>query len=278
MFVVAITVVCVRPAIADILLPPPTLPYITYGGFVQITSDNDEGGSSNPPSVPVTGPQTIQQAGSSLTVTGAYAGVTFTNGIDPMLSGSFHAFAHGPEIATASAVGVMTATYDFYLSGPTTTVGVIVGANGKATGEGVDAVFTLSALNGPTIINHYLPYGAGQWNESSIQMLQTNQAYQVYMEVQGEADAAANGSGLDVAQTDVTVDPSFTIDPSFLNASEYSITFSPGVLSAVPEPSTWAMMILGFCGIGAMAYRRRKSPMLAACAVFCGNIDSAAKV
>jgi len=28
-------------------------------------------------------------------------------------------------------------------------------------------------------------------------------------------------------------------------------------VSAVPEPSTWAMMILGFAGIGFMAYRRR---------------------
>jgi hypothetical protein len=27
--------------------------------------------------------------------------------------------------------------------------------------------------------------------------------------------------------------------------------------SAVPEPSTWAMMILGFCGLGFMAYRRK---------------------
>lgn len=26
---------------------------------------------------------------------------------------------------------------------------------------------------------------------------------------------------------------------------------------AVPEPSTWAMMILGFCGVGLIAYRRR---------------------
>jgi hypothetical protein len=30
-----------------------------------------------------------------------------------------------------------------------------------------------------------------------------------------------------------------------------------GFLHAVPEPSTWAMMILGFAGIGFMAYRRR---------------------
>ena len=30
-----------------------------------------------------------------------------------------------------------------------------------------------------------------------------------------------------------------------------------GITAAVPEPSTWAMMILGFAGVGFMAYRRR---------------------
>jgi len=35
-------------------------------------------------------------------------------------------------------------------------------------------------------------------------------------------------------------------------------------ISPVPEPSTWAMVILGFAGIGAMAHRRRKGAMLAA--------------
>jgi hypothetical protein len=34
--------------------------------------------------------------------------------------------------------------------------------------------------------------------------------------------------------------------------------------AGVPEPSTWAMMILGFACVGAMAYRRRKSAALAA--------------
>jgi hypothetical protein len=32
-------------------------------------------------------------------------------------------------------------------------------------------------------------------------------------------------------------------------------------VSAVPEPSTWAMMILGFFGLGFMAYRKRKTSM-----------------
>jgi hypothetical protein len=33
-------------------------------------------------------------------------------------------------------------------------------------------------------------------------------------------------------------------------------------VSAVPETSTWAMMILGFCGVGFMAYRRKSKPAL----------------
>jgi hypothetical protein len=34
--------------------------------------------------------------------------------------------------------------------------------------------------------------------------------------------------------------------------------------SAVPEPSTWAMMLLGFAGVGFMAYRRKFKPGLMA--------------
>jgi hypothetical protein len=29
-------------------------------------------------------------------------------------------------------------------------------------------------------------------------------------------------------------------------------------IGAVPEPSTWAMMILGFAGVGCMTYRRKR--------------------
>jgi hypothetical protein len=58
-----------------------------------------------------------------------------------------------------------------------------------------------------------------------------------------------------------------------LNAGEYNLSFNfnsgftPAKdvlldavnITAVPEPSTWAMMILGFAGVGFMAYRRRNS-------------------
>jgi len=40
--------------------------------------------------------------------------------------------------------------------------------------------------------------------------------------------------------------------------------FSNLSVGPVPEPSTWAMMILGFAGIGFMAYRRKAKPALMA--------------
>jgi hypothetical protein len=61
------------------------------------------------------------------------------------------------------------------------------------------------------------------------------------------------------------------IDPivSFANPDDallYQLVFAPGVgnVGAVPEPSTWAMMVLGFCGLGFMAYRRKSKPALMA--------------
>ena len=54
------------------------------------------------------------------------------------------------------------------------------------------------------------------------------------------------------------------------NNNLYRVNFTGGPLgdsafltatpvAAVPEPSTWAMMILGFAGIGFMAYRRKQN-------------------
>ncbi len=53
-----------------------------------------------------------------------------------------------------------------------------------------------------------------------------------------------------------------SIDPVGYGTSGTPVTLALTQLSpvpAVPEPSTWAMMILGFAGVGFMAYRKRKS-------------------
>jgi PEP-CTERM motif len=72
--------------------------------------------------------------------------------------------------------------------------------------------------------------------------------------------------GQNIGTVTASIDPFFSIaDPTL--ASEVQLVFSPGignVLSAVPEPSTWAMMLLGFAGIGFMAYRRKSKIALVA--------------
>jgi hypothetical protein len=53
---------------------------------------------------------------------------------------------------------------------------------------------------------------------------------------------------------------SFKIGGDSLSLSPTTVTLTDGV----PEPSTWAMMILGFVGISFMAYRRTSKPALMA--------------
>jgi PEP-CTERM motif len=76
-----------------------------------------------------------------------------------------------------------------------------------------------------------------------------------------------------VAGTWTTVPPLPVQGESNISGSNDSVTYSCcdyvvfapsneiGNIPAVPEPSTWAMMILGFLGIGYMAYRA-KTPVI----------------
>jgi von Hippel-Lindau disease tumor suppressor protein/PEP-CTERM motif-containing protein len=66
----------------------------------------------------------------------------------------------------------------------------------------------------------------------------------------GSGDTNANGTG--------------TLITGFIAETASGVGVTPDIanIGSVPEPSTWAMMILGFAGVGFMAYRRsRKSTM-----------------
>lgn len=60
------------------------------------------------------------------------------------------------------------------------------------------------------------------------------------------------------------IDASLGLDPNNSTAFVTQVTFTGDgkftgtmtAITAVPEPSTWAMMILGFCGLAFLAYRR----------------------
>lgn len=57
------------------------------------------------------------------------------------------------------------------------------------------------------------------------------------------------GSSLQINMEGLGLNPTQPGSPDFFNI---------GLTSAVPEPSTWAMMILGFIGIGFAAYRQKR--------------------
>jgi PEP-CTERM motif len=79
-----------------------------------------------------------------------------------------------------------------------------------------------------------------------------------------------NGTGTGSAQTFLAPTGATrlylgTVDGAgwYNNSGSLSVTIN-GFTSGVPEPSTWAMMLLGFAGIGFMAYRRKSKPALMA--------------
>jgi hypothetical protein len=76
-------------------------------------------------------------------------------------------------------------------------------------------------------------------------------------------DTAFTGNILALAS--ITLNTGATILDGRALARNGAVTLDTNTIgSAVPEPSTWAMMILGFAGIGFMAYRRKSKPALMA--------------
>jgi hypothetical protein len=87
---------------------------------------------------------------------------------------------------------------------------------------------------------------------------------QVYWNGTQVADVGIGPLGWTTYTVDVTAASSSTTllfagyqDPAYNGLDNVSV-------SEVPEPSTWAMMLLGFAGIGFMAYRRKPKPVLMA--------------
>jgi hypothetical protein len=56
----------------------------------------------------------------------------------------------------------------------------------------------------------------------------------------------------------------YTFDLKLLSSDNQLLGDVSIQVNAIPEPSTWAMLILGFAGIGFMAYRRKSRPAMLA--------------
>jgi hypothetical protein len=77
-------------------------------------------------------------------------------------------------------------------------------------------------------------------------------------------DVNALGDSTNNSSYSAMVDPYIQIDPTFMTQyplGTFSLVFSSNVnlSSVIPEPSTWAMMLLGFVGLGYAGYRRERA-------------------
>jgi hypothetical protein len=166
-------------------------------------------------------------------------------------------------------------TYFFAVNGPSNTqVPITIAANGSITQAAT------SSDNGATI-NFTTPSGTSAlvnitcgkfdcsgktFSLATPETINSNTQYALTLQVQLSANTVGNGLTSDSQSG--RIDPMIGIDPLFqLENPLFNLVLSPdtgNTISSVPETSTWAMMLLGFAGIGFMAYRRKSEPALMA--------------
>lgn len=153
-----------------------------------------------------------------------------------------------PELQIASIVAVSRVTYRFFLSGPTTggTVPVLLSGAGASTG-GRDYL---------SVQNFYQ-----QGNFDVSQVLNLVPGSQYTMELYADAAVFNYGIAGDRREQGATVDPTLTIQGA--DAQLYHFVGLPdstigGSIPAVPEPTSWAMMVGGMGFVG-LAMRRRRT-------------------
>lgn len=233
---------------------------VWIGGTPNVAADNGPGTFS------------VSDGANSATLVNVGAGV-------PSITITTSSSESGP--GSAAARGFEVFSYFMQLQGPTggsRTVNFIANAglsntaNSSAVGNGyveliIDGshvhvdnyVRTDGGVLNPTTFGPWLP---SVFNPESFTMsgsISMNVGDTVMIRLMADATSIATNS------SSVFIDPYAFFDLSAPDASLYGLVFSPGIgndpvtpiSSAVPEPSTWAMMIFGFAGVSYLAYRRR---------------------
>jgi len=178
----------------------------------------------------------ITNEGTSGTFTGSYGTFSFNT-----LSGTSNPILTLPQILATTALDV-SATHIGVLHVYLTASGITV----PAGPVGFTSNFTQKLLTGGSVIE------ATYVNPANT-LFGTNTPVGSYLFT---ADGVANAHGVTNTGPLYSLTEEYTINATATGQSFLSTTL---VTAAVPEPATWAMMVLGFLGVGFVAYRKKAS-------------------
>jgi hypothetical protein len=163
------------------------------------------------------------------------------------LLGSAALAAVGSDISTNSTIELILYgdTFTDVVAGVAYTQGSAYPIEGDEYGSGVQAGFDPASFQIETSLS-----------------VGTSSVIEVSMDA---TNSANSGAGESAAHASAYLDPYFFIDPNTPNADQYSIIVSKGIGNALttPEPSTWAMILVGFAGIGFFARRAPRQKLAA---------------
>jgi hypothetical protein len=240
--IVLLTMVASTPARANVVLLDPAVFTTTLCAASCTTTTVPV---PNNPAASVTIPASIPGDGSSS------ASVQGQPGRDPSVFAGANAVGIGVNVSASISL-----QYYAEIFGPTGIVSVPVTVNTVLSASGITlagATWSSTAtvsLNGNSI-NATASNVVGPSTLSFENTLDLKTAKPYLLTI--SADANAQSFVLGDAANDVFA----SVDPTLSVPQGFSVFFSDGISGAVPEPSTWAMMILGFIGVGFMACWRK---------------------
>jgi hypothetical protein len=160
---------------------------------------------------------------------------------------SFSGAASGTGTLTATETSVGSGIYSVTSISGTTSVGTIFGLSG------FNAADNLVYLNNPHLDTFGVGFSVGDGTQGYALYLMTNDLIGTGFECTG--NFCLNGPG-------VAFNSSFQPDLQRVGVSSFNLSIVN--VAPVPELSTWAMMLFGFCGLGFLAYRRKNRLALSA--------------
>ncbi|MEH2517990.1 hypothetical protein V1279_003563 [Bradyrhizobium sp. AZCC 1610] len=253
---VLVVVLSVKTASADVVLGP-----VTYGGsYSGQWVDGNGTGQNYSGSLTAGNNLDITHSGLSTSSFRLHTALTPAPFFEITAAASAPGYIPGTGyVGGAAATAYFTMQYQIYIAGQPGVVHTHINALGAVTTEGNVAVLRIGNANA-SVGSYSWSTGAGAHSgETGLNFavngsyaFLTNTIYNVMLE--GTVSAGCGAFEACSASNHTMIDPVFTAPDG------YQIQLSHGVgnsIAAVPEPATWAMIILGFAGVGFLAQRRK---------------------